>query len=190
MVVLVLARVLDLLLCLPHFVEILETTLIHAMAVIIQSLLGVTDDLRSEPGSILLQPVRAPPDPTWSCMHLCSANWFCVNLNLVALDPLSWFPSTMRLESNDLLFISVLSNLLTSYWIEQFLPNTCYYWESMLCLPSAILHITQYIKQGSQKAVSDLEQDGQLSNSNQLVKLYSRSFRRLWSFWLWEPSTG
>jgi len=60
MVVLVLARVLDLLLCLPHFVEILETTPIHAMAVIIQNLLGVTDDLRSEPGSILLQPARAP----------------------------------------------------------------------------------------------------------------------------------
>lgn len=73
MVVLVLARVLDLL-CLPHFVEILETILIHAMAVIIQNLLEVTDDLRSEPGSILLQPVRAPLDPTWSCMHLCSAN--------------------------------------------------------------------------------------------------------------------
>jgi len=50
MVVLVLARVLDLLLCLLHFVEILETTPIHAMAVIIQNLLGVTDDLRSEPG--------------------------------------------------------------------------------------------------------------------------------------------
>lgn len=55
MVVLVLARVLDLLLCLSHFVVIPETTtILHATAVIIQSLLEVIDDLRFEPGSILL----------------------------------------------------------------------------------------------------------------------------------------
>jgi len=55
MVVLVLARVLDLLLCLSHFVVIPETTtILHVTAVIIQSLLEVIDDLRFEPGSILL----------------------------------------------------------------------------------------------------------------------------------------
>lgn len=121
-------------------------------------------------------------------MHLCSANWFCVDLNLVALDPLSWFPSTMRLESNDLLFISVLSNLLTSYWIEQFLPNTCYYWESMLCLPSAILHrcciSPSTSNRGRKKLFPILNKVA--GCQIRLVKPYSRLFRRLWSFWHWE----
>jgi len=34
-----------------------------------------------------------------------------------------------------------------------------------LCHLAPMLYITQYIKQGSQEAVSDLEQGGRLSNS-------------------------
>jgi len=109
--------------------------------------------------------VQAPWDPAWSCMNLClscSANRFCGNLNSVTLDPLSWFPSTMRLES----MISCSSPSCPTYWLVTGLnsfylilattESQCYV---ALCYLAWMLFITQFIKLGAQEAVYGLEQD-------------------------------